>query len=103
MQSFKEIKAKGVTVIQKMSADIAKKAQEVGSNESKQEFIDACESLKDFPQVHPFNPLLLVYSPFLPQIGPKVIAAEAAKFVESRKKILEGIAKGMLKIATAHA
>jgi len=50
-QSFKEIKAKGVAVIQSMSADIAKKAQEVGNNESKQEFIDACESLKDIPQV----------------------------------------------------
>ena len=55
VQSFKEIKAKGVSVIQKMSADIAKKAQEVGSNESKQEFVDSCESLKDFPQVHLFN------------------------------------------------
>ena len=52
-QSFKEIKAKGVAVIQKMSTDIAEKAQEVGSNESKQEFIDACESLKDVPQVYP--------------------------------------------------
>jgi len=47
---------KGVAVIQKMSADIAKKAREVGSNESKQEFVEACESLKDFPQVHPFDP-----------------------------------------------
>ena len=56
VQSFKEIRVKGVAVIQKMSADIAKKAQEVGSNESKQDFVDACESLKDFPQVRPFNP-----------------------------------------------
>lgn len=60
MQNFKEIKAKGVAVIQKMSADIAAKAQEVGSDESKQEFIDACESLKDLPQV---NPLGSVHGP----------------------------------------
>ena len=58
-QSFKEIKAKGVTVIQKMSADIAKKAQEVGSDESKQEFIDACESLKDIPEVQPLDSILV--------------------------------------------
>jgi hypothetical protein len=51
VQSFKEIKAKGTAVIQKMSADISTKAQEVGSSESKQEFIDACESLKGIPQV----------------------------------------------------
>jgi hypothetical protein len=54
-QSFKEIKTKGVAVIQKMSADIAAKAQKVGDDESKQEFIDACESLKDVPQVCPFD------------------------------------------------
>jgi len=54
-QNFKEIKAKGVTVIQKMSADIAKKAQEVGNDGGKQEFIDACESLKGVPQVHTFS------------------------------------------------
>lgn len=61
-QCFKEVKAKGVTVIQEMSADIAKKAQEVGSNESKQEFIDACESLKDIPQVHLFDPIRVPHS-----------------------------------------
>ena len=55
-QSFKEIKAKGVATIQKMSADIAKKAQEVGDDEAKQEFVDACESLKDIPQVRTFGP-----------------------------------------------
>ena len=54
-QNFKEIKAKGVAVVQKMSADISKKAQDVGSNESKEEFIDACESLKDIPQVRLFD------------------------------------------------
>lgn len=86
VQSFKEIKAKGVTVVQKMSADIITKAQEVGNNESKEDFIEACESLKD-----------------IPQIGSKVIGSEAAKFVEARKKVLEGIAKGMLKIATTYA
>jgi len=57
---------KGVAVIQLMSADIAKKAQEVGNDESKQEFIDACEPLKDIPQVHWFwhihVPLLLTVS-----------------------------------------
>lgn len=87
-----------------MSADIAKKAQEVGDDESKQEFIDACEPLKDVPQVLTLNlphvpPPLIVSS----QIGSKFIASEAAKLAESRKKVLEGIAKGMLKIATAHA
>jgi hypothetical protein len=51
VQNFKEIKAKGTAVVQKMSADISTKAQEVGSSESKQEFIDACESLKNIPQV----------------------------------------------------
>ncbi|KAF9792094.1 actin cytoskeleton organization protein [Thelephora terrestris] len=86
VQSFKEIKAKGVAVIQKMSADITTKAQEIGDNDSKQEFIDACESLKD-----------------IPQIGPKFIASEAARLADSRRKVLEGIAKGMLKIATTHA
>ena len=55
-QSFKEIKAKGVAVIQKMSTDISKKAQEVSSNESKEEFVDACEPLKDIHQVRPLDP-----------------------------------------------
>lgn len=86
-----------------MSADIAKKAQEVGSNESKQEFVDACEFLKDFPQVSLFDPRVLPPLTVPPQIGSKVITSEAAKFVESRKRIMEGIAKGMLKIATTHA
>lgn len=86
-----------------MSADITAKAQEVGNNESRKEFVDACESLDGIPQVYH---LASVHGPPLiipTQIGPKTIASEATKFVESRQKILEGIAKGMLKIAAAHA
>lgn len=87
-----------------MSADIAKKAQEISNEESKQEFIDACESLKDIPQVHQSGPIRVPPHSLSPsQIGSKVIASEAAKFVESRKKVLEGIAKGILKIAATHA
>jgi len=98
------MKAKGVSVIQKMSSDIAKKAQEVGNDESKQDFIDACEPLKDIPQVHRAGSIRVVPPLTAPsQIGPKVITSEAAKLAESRKQVLEGIAKGMLKIATTHA
>jgi hypothetical protein len=31
------------------------------------------------------------------------VASDAKKFVEERKKVLDGIAKGMLKVATTHA
>jgi hypothetical protein len=51
VQSFKDIRAKGVSTVRAISAEMTKVAERLGSSEQKDYFIEACRSLNDIPQV----------------------------------------------------
>jgi len=86
IQSFKEIRAKAVAVLRDMSAGLSQVAEKLGHSEQREAFIESCHSLNS-----------------LPQIGSKLVASEAKKFVDDRKKVLDGFAKGVLKVVATHA
>lgn len=73
-------------MVQSISEQLSKVAEELGNEDHKESFIQSCHLLSE-----------------IPQIGPKAVSSDAKKFVDERKKVLDGFAKGMLKVAKMHS
>ncbi|OAX41971.1 hypothetical protein K503DRAFT_427433 [Rhizopogon vinicolor AM-OR11-026] len=81
VQSFKDIRSKACAVLKTMSNDLLKVAEVAGSAERRKSFVEACQPVMASPKLH------------------HDFVLNVAKNVgESRKKVLEGVAKGMVKI-----
>ncbi|KAJ3842483.1 actin cytoskeleton organization protein [Lentinula raphanica] len=81
---FKTIRVSAITVLKDMAASLEKLSAQEGTSERKQELVDACEFESS-------------------EIDHDIIVATARKITDSRKKVAEGIAKGLLKICTTYA
>jgi N-terminal acetyltransferase B complex non-catalytic subunit len=66
-----------------MSNDLLKMGEVAGSAERRKSFVESCKPITDFPGLH---------HDFVLNIAKNV--------GESRKKVLEGVGKGMVKICT---
>jgi N-terminal acetyltransferase B complex non-catalytic subunit len=83
VQSLKDIRSKACTVLKTMSSDLLKMGEVAGSAERRKSFVESCKPITDFPGLH---------HDFVLNIAKNV--------GESRKKVLEGVGKGMVKICT---
>ncbi|KAG1756688.1 N-acetyltransferase B complex non catalytic subunit-domain-containing protein [Suillus paluster] len=83
VQSLKDIRSKASAVLKTMSNDLVKMGEVAGSAERRKSFVEACKPIMEFPKLH---------HDFVLNIAKNV--------GESRKKVLEGVGKGMVKICT---
>ncbi|KAG1753404.1 N-acetyltransferase B complex non catalytic subunit-domain-containing protein [Suillus lakei] len=83
VQSLKDIRSKASTVLKTMSNDLLKMGEVAGSAERRKTFVESCKPIINFPSLH---------HDFVLNIAKNVC--------ESRKKVLEGVGKGMIKICT---
>lgn len=81
VQSLKDIRLKACAVLKTMSNDLLKMGEVAGSAERRKNFVESCKPIADFPKLH---------HDFVLNIAKNV--------GESRKKVLEGVGKGMVKI-----
>ncbi|KAI0322196.1 N-acetyltransferase B complex non catalytic subunit-domain-containing protein [Amylostereum chailletii] len=86
VQSFNPIRAKALAVVGDMSVQLTKLGEAAGTADNRRTFVDSCKSLQAYPEItHDY------------------ILDIAKRATESRKKVLEGVGKGIQRICIAHA
>ncbi|EIN07294.1 actin cytoskeleton organization protein [Punctularia strigosozonata HHB-11173 SS5] len=83
--SFKDLRPKFLAVFKDMSARLLKLSEVEGTSDDRRKFVDACKPVIDAGIDHDF------------------VLGVAKKVTDSRKKLLEGVAKGAQKVATMHS
>ncbi|KAG8217714.1 N-acetyltransferase B complex non catalytic subunit-domain-containing protein [Butyriboletus roseoflavus] len=105
VSQFKEARSKASCVLKEMSAALVKIGEVEGSSEHRRAFVQACTAAT-IDQVHPsflreLFWILTTISTGL-QITHDFVLNIAKSVTESRKKVLEGVGKGMAKLNAAH-
>ncbi|KAJ3999153.1 actin cytoskeleton organization protein [Lentinula boryana] len=80
---FKPIRASAIAVLKDMAASLERLSAQEGTSEKRKEIVDACVFESS-------------------EIDPDIIMNTFKKVIESRKKVQEGMAKGLLKICTTY-
>ncbi|KAI0726631.1 actin cytoskeleton organization protein [Fomitopsis betulina] len=87
VQIFKDIRTKAVAVLEEMSAALVKLAEEGATVDSRKAFVESCKPVWDASG--------LLDHDFVSNISKKV--------TESRKLVLDGVGKGVVKVCKSHA
>ncbi|KAH7913728.1 N-acetyltransferase B complex non catalytic subunit-domain-containing protein [Hygrophoropsis aurantiaca] len=85
VQMFKDIRAKAGPILKDMSIELIKFAEREGTAEARKVFVDACK------------PVMIS-----PAISQDYLLTVAKTVCDARKKVLEGVGKGMAKVCTTH-
>ncbi|TFK42516.1 actin cytoskeleton organization protein [Crucibulum laeve] len=85
VSSFKAIRINAISVLKEISADLVRRSESEGTSESRKTFVDACTKLITSELDHDF------------------VLNIAKRVSDSRKKVLEGIGKGMGKICSSYS
>ncbi|EPQ58725.1 hypothetical protein GLOTRDRAFT_13884, partial [Gloeophyllum trabeum ATCC 11539] len=84
--SCKTIRTKAADVLKEMSAELTKISEKEGTQERRKAFVELCKPVQATGQIdHDF------------------VLDVAKRVTDSRKKVLEGVAKGILKVTSVHA
>ncbi|KAH7922099.1 hypothetical protein BV22DRAFT_1037860 [Leucogyrophana mollusca] len=85
VQMFKDIRTKASCVLKEMATELVKISEREGTAESRKVFVDVCKPIMTSPTIsHDF------------------VLTVAKSVCDARKKVLEGIGKGAMKICAAH-
>ncbi|KAF8163363.1 actin cytoskeleton organization protein [Crassisporium funariophilum] len=82
--SFKELYTPALSVLKVISNDLVKRGELEGSTESRKTCIESCTS------------------ELAPQVGHDFIFTHAKKVADSRRKVLEGVGKGIARLSTVY-
>jgi len=85
-QSFKDIRAKATATLTDMSASLIKLAEEGATVDARKAYVEACKS---------------VWGPS--ELDHDFVSTISKKVTDSRKQILEGVGKGLLRVCKNHA
>ncbi|KAF8636586.1 hypothetical protein AX17_003397 [Amanita inopinata Kibby_2008] len=80
--SFKSIRTDAVDLLKEISSCLMKRSEQASTIEARKAFVDACVSLTDLG------------------IGQEFVVSVGKKVTESRRRVLDGVGKGMAKICT---
>ncbi|KAF9535277.1 actin cytoskeleton organization protein [Crepidotus variabilis] len=83
--SFKDVRAAGVSALKEISSELVKQSEYYGTTESRQSFVDSGSKA------------------FEPKIDHDVVFTQTKKINDSRRKVLEGVGKGIARLATTYA
>ncbi|KDQ60955.1 hypothetical protein JAAARDRAFT_31952 [Jaapia argillacea MUCL 33604] len=86
VQSFKAIRTKAIAVMKEIAAELSKYAEQEGTSERRKAFVEACTGAQSSSQID---------SDFVLNVAKRV--------TDARKKVLEGVGKGILRVCTNHA
>ncbi|KZP19497.1 hypothetical protein FIBSPDRAFT_920120 [Athelia psychrophila] len=86
VQRFKTMRAQAAEILREMSTELLKISENAGGIEARKVFVDACEPITDSE---------LIDHDFVLEVAKKV--------TDARKKVHEGIGKGLAKICTTYA
>jgi len=86
VQTFKPIRAKAIAVLGEMSTELVKLGESEGTSDKRRAFVDGCKPLQAISEFD---------HDFILDVGKKV--------TDARKKVIEGIGKGIKRVCVNHA
>ncbi|KAF8212156.1 actin cytoskeleton organization protein [Mycena galopus ATCC 62051] len=84
VQQFKPLRANAIAVLREVSVVLIKRSEQDGTAEQRKSFVDACSPTIDLNIDHDF------------------VLGVAKKLTDSRKKITEGVGKGIARVCTSY-
>ncbi|KAJ6630878.1 actin cytoskeleton organization protein [Mycena sp. CBHHK59/15] len=84
VQQFKQLRSNAIAVLREVSADLIKRGAQDGTAEQRKSFVDACSPITASSIDHDF------------------VLGVAKKMTDARKKVTEGVGKGMARICTTY-
>ncbi|KAJ7285761.1 actin cytoskeleton organization protein [Mycena rebaudengoi] len=84
VQQFKQLRTKAIAVLREVSASLVQRSEQDGTPEQRKSFVDACSSIMTSEIDHDF------------------IFGVGKKVLDARKKVTEGVGKGMGRVATTY-
>lgn len=88
-----------LSVLKKISATLIKRGELEGSTERRKAITDSCLDIKT-PEVR--ISIQMAYCELIREYVQDFIVNHAKKVTDSRRKVLEGVAKGIARICTAY-